>query len=57
MLTFPGILLNKKREKKIGHFIMDKFKTFYKFLHDRIKITLLVIVLKPSFKYLKNEKN
>ena len=54
MLTFPGILLNKKREKKIGHFIMDKFKTFYKFLHDIIKITLLVIVLKPSFKYLKN---
>jgi hypothetical protein len=41
MSTFLGILLNKKIEKKIGHFMMEKFKTFHKFLHDRINITLI----------------
>ena len=41
MSTFLGILLNKKRENKIGHFMMEKLKTFHKFLHDRINITLI----------------
>jgi len=41
MSAFLGILLNKKRMKKIGHFMMEKFKTFYQFSHDRINITLI----------------
>jgi len=41
MSTFLFFLLNKKREKKIDHFMMDKFKTFNKFIHDRTNITLI----------------
>jgi hypothetical protein len=33
--------LNKKRKKKIGHFMMEKFGTFYQLSNDRINITLI----------------
>ncbi len=56
--TFLGMLLNKKRKKKIGNFMMEKFKTFYQFSHDRINITSIWVWFSNKiFKYLKNEKN
>ena len=56
MSTFLSILFNKK-ERKIGHFMMEKFKTFQKFLNDRINITLnLSIFFKQRFRYLNNKK-
>jgi len=43
MSTFLGMLLNKLRKKKIGNFMMEKYETFYKLSHDRIKITLILV--------------
>jgi len=60
MSTFLGMLLNKRRKKKIGHLMMEKFATFHQFSHE---ITIfnkhyvdLGMVFKQSFKYLKKEK-
>jgi len=54
MSTFLGMLLNKKKKKKIDHLMMVKFATFHQLSHDRINITSMGMVLKQSFKYLKN---
>ena len=49
-VNLPGYIIKKQRKKKIFNFMMEKFKTFRKFLHDRS------MVFKQRFKYFKNEK-
>jgi len=53
MSTFLGMLLNKKRKKKIGHFMMEKFLIFTWQNSHYVDFSM---AFKQSFKYLKNEK-
>ena len=48
--------LNKKRKKKIGALMMEKFGTFYQFSNDRINITLIWVWFSNKDLNIKNEK-
>ena len=56
MSTFLGMFLNKKRKKKIGHFMMEKFETFYLFSNDRINTSIWVWFLNKVLNIKKMKK-
>jgi len=49
--------LNKKRKKKIGAFMMEKFGTFYQFSNDRISITHYVNLILYSKSHFDSNKS